>query len=37
MFNYRARNLEAMLEQLRAAGAVVDEKVELLDGIGRFG
>jgi predicted enzyme related to lactoylglutathione lyase len=37
MFNYRVRNLDAMLEQLRAAGVTVDDKTELLDGIGRFG
>src|SRR6187402_55286 len=28
MVNYRVRDLDAMLAQLRAAGAVVDEKVE---------
>jgi predicted enzyme related to lactoylglutathione lyase len=30
-------DLDAMLAQLRAAGADVDEKVEVMDGIGRFG
>src|SRR6185369_11634757 len=28
MVNYRVRNVDAMLAQLRAAGAQVDEKVE---------
>ena len=37
MFNYRVKNLDAMLEQLRAAGAMVDEKIQVLEGIGRFG
>lgn len=37
MFNYRVKNLDAMLEQLRAAGATVDDKIELLGGIGCFG
>jgi predicted enzyme related to lactoylglutathione lyase len=36
MFNYRVRDLDAMLAQLRAAGAAVDERVEDLD-YGRFG
>jgi predicted enzyme related to lactoylglutathione lyase len=36
MVNYRVRNLDAMLAQLRAAGAQVDEKVEDYD-YGRFG
>ena len=36
MFNYRVRNLDAMLAQLRAAGASVDEKVEDHE-YGRFG
>lgn len=36
MFNYRVRDLDAMLAQLRAAGARVDEKVEDYD-YGRFG
>lgn len=37
MFNYRVRDLDAMLAQLRAAGVAVDERVELVEGIGRFG
>jgi predicted enzyme related to lactoylglutathione lyase len=36
MFNYRVRNLDAMLAQLRAAGATVEEKVEDYP-YGRFG
>lgn len=36
MFNYRVRNLEAMLEQLRAAGATVDEKIHVME-FGKFG
>jgi predicted enzyme related to lactoylglutathione lyase len=34
----RVANLDAILEQLRAAGATVDDDdVQVLDGIGRFG
>jgi len=36
MVNYRVRDLDAMLAQLRAAGAVVEERVED-HGYGRFG
>jgi predicted enzyme related to lactoylglutathione lyase len=36
MLNFRVANLDALLAQLRAAGANVDERVELLEGIGRF-
>jgi predicted enzyme related to lactoylglutathione lyase len=36
MVNFRVRNLDAMLEQLRAAGAAVEERVEVYD-YGRFG
>jgi predicted enzyme related to lactoylglutathione lyase len=36
MLNYRVRDLDAMLEQLRAAGAQVDERVEDYE-YGRFG
>lgn len=36
MINYRVRNLDAMLEQLRAAGATVDEKIDD-QPYGRFG
>lgn len=36
MVNYRVRDLDAMLAQLRAAGATVDDKVEDSE-YGRFG
>ena len=36
MVNYRVSDLDAMLEQLRAAGATVDDKVEDSE-LGRFG
>jgi len=36
MVNYRVRDLDAMLAQLRAAGADVDERVEDYE-FGRFG
>jgi predicted enzyme related to lactoylglutathione lyase len=36
MVNYRVRDLDAMLAQLRAAGAAVDERVEEHEN-GRFG
>lgn len=36
MINYRVRDLDAMLEQLRAAGVEVDAKVDETD-FGRFG
>src|SRR5438034_6714754 len=37
MVNYRVRNLDAMLAQLRASGAQVDDRVEDYGGLGRFG
>jgi hypothetical protein len=37
MVNFTVGDLDAMLAQLRDAGAEVDEKVEIMDGIGRFG
>jgi predicted enzyme related to lactoylglutathione lyase len=38
MINYTVRDLDAMLAQLRDAGGVeVDERIELLEDIGRFG
>lgn len=37
MVNFRVRDLDAMLAQLRAAGAAVDDDVQEMDGIGRFG
>jgi predicted enzyme related to lactoylglutathione lyase len=36
MLNYRVRDLDAMLAQLRAAGAAVDDRVEEYE-YGRFG
>lgn len=36
MVNYRVRDLDAMLAQLRAAGVTVDEKIEESE-FGRFG
>ncbi|MDB4966370.1 MAG: Glyoxalase/Bleomycin resistance protein/Dioxygenase family protein [Myxococcales bacterium] len=36
MINFRVRDLDAMLAQLRAAGATVDEKIEASE-YGRFG
>ena len=37
MVNFTVDDLDAMLAQLRDAGVEVDNKVEVLDGIGRFG
>lgn len=37
MLNFRVADLDAMLAQLREAGAAVDERVEELPGVGRFG
>ena len=37
MLNFRVRDLDAMLAQLRAAGADVAEEVQDMDGVGRFG
>ena len=37
MVNFTVRDLEAMLEQLRAGGVEIDEQIEDLPGIGRFG
>ena len=37
MVNFTVRDLDAMLGQLRDAGVEVDDKVEVMDGIGRFG
>lgn len=36
MVNYRVRDLDAMLEQLRAAGVLVEDRTEVYD-YGRFG
>ncbi|MFD5585492.1 VOC family protein [Streptomyces sp. NPDC127063] len=35
--NFRVRDLDAMLTQLRAAGADVAEETQQMDGVGRFG
>jgi predicted enzyme related to lactoylglutathione lyase len=37
MFNFTVSDLDAMRAQLREAGVEIDERVELLEGIGRFG
>jgi predicted enzyme related to lactoylglutathione lyase len=37
MLNFRVRDLDAMLAQLRAAGANVSDDVQEMEGVGRFG
>ena len=37
MINFRVRDLDAMLTQLRAKGADVDDEIQEMDGVGRFG
>lgn len=37
MVNYRVDDLDGMRAQLKEAGAKVDEEIEQMDGIGRFG
>ena len=37
MLSFRVRDLDAMLAQLRAAGADVAEETQDMEGIGRFG
>ena len=37
MLNFRVDDLDAMLAQLRATGADVDDDTQDMDGIGRFG
>jgi len=37
MFNFRVRDLDAMLAQLHAGGADVAEETQDAEGIGRFG
>jgi predicted enzyme related to lactoylglutathione lyase len=37
MLNFRVRDLDAMLAQLRAKGADVAEETQEMDGVGRFG
>jgi catechol 2,3-dioxygenase-like lactoylglutathione lyase family enzyme len=36
MVNFRVADLDAVLAQLRAAGAAVDDRTEEMEGIGRF-
>ncbi len=36
MLNFRVRDLDAMLAQLRAAGVGVDGEVQVEQGVGRF-
>jgi predicted enzyme related to lactoylglutathione lyase len=37
MLNFRVRDLDAMLAQLRAKGADVGEETQAMEGVGRFG
>ncbi len=37
MLNFRVRDLDAMLAQLRGKGAEVDSGTQDMDGVGRFG
>jgi len=37
MLNFRVRDLDAMLAQLRSKGADVDEEVQDMEGVGCFG
>lgn len=37
MLNFRVDDLDAMLSQLRDAEVTVDDRVEVMEGIGRFG
>jgi len=37
MLNFRVRDLDAMLAQLRAQGTEVAEETQDMDGVGRFG
>lgn len=37
MLNFRVRDLDAMLDQLRGLGADVAEETQAMDGVGRFG
>jgi predicted enzyme related to lactoylglutathione lyase len=36
MVNFRVRNLDAMVVQLRTAGADIDGEIETEEGTGRF-
>ena len=37
MINYRVDDLDGLLASLRRKGVTVDDKVEEMDGLGRFG
>jgi predicted enzyme related to lactoylglutathione lyase len=37
MLNFRVRDLDAMLTQLRSKGAAVSDEIQDMDGVGRFG
>jgi predicted enzyme related to lactoylglutathione lyase len=37
MLNFRVRDLDSMLEQLRATGADVARETQDMEGVGRFG
>ena len=37
MINFRVSDLDAMLAQLRDAGVPVDDELQVMEGIGRFG
>jgi predicted enzyme related to lactoylglutathione lyase len=37
MLNFRVRDLDAMLAQLRASGSAVDDETQDMEGVGRFG
>ena len=37
MINFRVSDLDAMLAQLRDAGVTVDDELQVMEGIGRFG
>jgi len=37
MLNFRVRDLDAMLAQLRSQGAAVAEETQDMEGVGRFG
>ena len=37
MVNYRVDDLDALLEQLRTSGVPVDDRVQEMEGLGRFG
>lgn len=37
MVNYRVRDLDAMLDQLRTSGVEVVGDIQMMEGIGRFG